>query len=128
MGSFSDYLENKILDHVVGKTAYTMPTVWVGLSRADPLDDASGLDEPSEHGYARVETAGADWNAASGGATSNANAITFPQASGGSWGELTHFALFDAATGGNMLPHGTLSASKTIEDGDTASFAAGKTS
>ena len=124
MGSFSDYLEDKLLDHIVGKTAFTMPTVYVGVSTADPLDDGSGLAEPSGNNYARVATAGGDWNAASGGATSNANAITFPQASG-SWGTVSHFALFDAAAAGNMLPHGSLYESKVVGNGDTLSFAAG---
>jgi hypothetical protein len=54
----------------------------------------------------------------------NANEITFPQASG-NWGTLTHFALFDTASGGNMLAHGALSISKTISSEDTAKFAAG---
>ncbi|MFQ5441451.1 MAG: hypothetical protein ACE5EB_01865 [Thermodesulfobacteriota bacterium] len=121
--SFADYLENKILDHIVGKTAYTMPTVYVGLSTADPLDDASGLAEPVGNAYARVATAGTDWNAAAAGSIDNANVITFPQATG-SWGTVTHFALFDALTAGNMIASGALTASKAIGNGDTADFAA----
>jgi hypothetical protein len=124
MGSFSNYLENKLLDHLFGKASYTSPTIYVGLSTADPLDDGSGLAEPSGNGYARVQTAAADWNAAVNGLIDNANDITFPQATG-SWGTITHFALFDAATGGNMLAHGALSQSKAINNGDTAKFAAG---
>jgi len=125
MGSFADYLENEILDHVTGKGAYTSPTVYVGLSTADPTDDASGLAEPSGDGYARVETAAGDWDAASGGATANANAITFPEASG-SWGTITHFALFDAATDGNMLMYGTLDTPRSITSGITPRFAVGE--
>jgi len=124
MGSFADYWENEILDHVFGKGSYTPPTIYVGLSTADPTDDTSGLAEPSGNAYARVTTAGADWNVASGGAIANANDITFPEATG-SWGTLTHFALFDAASAGNMLAHGALSVSKVISSGDTAKFAAG---
>ena len=96
----------------------------MGLSTADPADDGSGLAEPSGNAYARVQTSASDWNTASGGSLDNANDITFPQATG-SWGAITHFALFDAATGGNMLAHGALSQSKTIGTGDTAQFAAG---
>ena len=124
MGSFADYWENEILDHLFGKGSYTSPTIYVGLSTADPADDATGLAEPSGNAYARVTTTGADWNTASGGTIDNANEISFPQASG-SWGTLTHFALFDAASGGNMLAHGLLSISKTISSGDTAKFSAG---
>jgi len=124
MGSFADYWENEILDHLFGKDSYTPPTIYVGLSTADPTDDASGLAEPSGNSYARVATAGADWNTASGGTLDNANDITFPEASG-SWGTITHFTLFDAASAGNMLAHGSLSVSKSISSGDTAKFAAG---
>lgn len=124
MGSFADYWENEILDHLFGKGNYTPPTIYVGLSTADPTDDATGLAEPSGNAYARVATSGANWNAASSGTIDNANDITFPEASG-SWGTLTHFVLFDAASGGNMLAHGSLSVSKSISSGDTAKFAAG---
>jgi len=124
MGSFADYWENEILDHLFGKGSYTPPTIYVGLSTADPTDDSSGLAEPSGGSYTRVSTVGADWNVASGGAIANANDITFPEATG-NWGTITHFALFDAASAGNMLAHGSLSASKAIGSGDTAKFAAG---
>ena len=124
MGSFADYWENEILDHLFGKGSYMPPVIYVGLSTTDPTDDASGLAEPSGNSYARVATSGADWNTASGGTIDNANDISFPQASG-SWGTLTHFALFDAVSGGNMLAHGALSISKTISSGDTAKFSAG---
>jgi len=124
MGSFADYRENEILDHLFGKGSYTPPTIYVGLSTADPTDDASGVAEPSGNAYARVQTAGSDWNVASGGAIDNANDINFPEATG-SWGTITHFALFDATSGGNMLAHGSLNTSKAIDSGDTARFAAG---
>ena len=124
MGSFSDYWENEMLDHIFGKGSYTAPTIYVALSTADPTDDGSGLSEPSGNGYARKQTSASDWNAASGGALDNANEIAFNEATG-SWGTITHFALLDAASGGNMLAHGALSQSKTIGSGDTAKFAAG---
>ena len=134
MGSFSNHWENEILDHIFGKGLYnaTLGTggsypdvaIYVGLSTADPLDDASGLAEPSGNGYARVQTSSSDWNAASAGTIDNANELAFPEATG-SWGTITHFALFDAATAGNMLAHGVLSQSKAINSGDTAKFAAG---
>lgn len=124
MGGFSDYWENKILDHIFGIGSYTPPTIYVGLSTADPIDDGSGLAEPSGNGYARTQTSASDWNAASNGSMDNSSDITFAQATG-SWGTITHFALFDAATAGNMLAHGVLSQSKAIGDSDTARFQAG---
>jgi hypothetical protein len=124
MGSFSDYWENKILDHIFGKVSYTPPVIYVGLSTADPTDNGSGLSEPSGNGYARVQTSVSDWNASANGSLNNASNITFSQATG-NWGTITHFALFDAATTGNMLAHGTLSQSKTIGELDTVRFDAG---
>jgi hypothetical protein len=124
MGGFSDYWENKILDHIFGKGSYTPPTIYVGLSTAEPTDDGSGLSEPSGNGYARVQTSASDWNAAANGSLDNAGSITFAQASG-NWATITHFALFDAATAGNMLAYGQLSQPTSISQSDTARFEAG---
>jgi hypothetical protein len=125
MGSFGNFLENELLDHVFMKGSYTPPTsIYIALSTADPTDSGGSIAEPTGGSYARKSTAGADWDAAASGALDNANAITFAEATG-SWGTITHFALFDHLTAGNMLAHGALSASKTISDGDTASFAVG---
>lgn len=121
--SKSDYLENKLLDHQTGKTSYTMPSVWVGLYTAAPSDTGGGT-EATGGSYARKSTAGADWNAAASGSTSNANAITFVTPTG-SWGTVTHWGLFDAASAGNMLRWAALTASKTVGTGDVVSFAAG---
>ena len=122
--SFADFTENELLDHITGKGSYTMPTTYVGLSTADPGEDAATLAEPSGNGYARVATTGSTWDAASGGATANAAVITFPTASG-SWGTITHFALFDALTTGNMLMSGALTASQAITTNQIARFAIG---
>jgi hypothetical protein len=121
--SKTDYLENKLLDHQTGKTAYTMPSVWIGLFTVAP-SDAGGGTEVTGGSYARKSTAGADWAAASGGSTSNATVQTFVTASA-SWGTVTHFALFDAASGGNMLRWAALTTSKAIGSGDVASFPIG---
>ena len=126
MGTFGDYLEDEILDHIFGKGAYTPPTIYVALSTADPGDDGSTMAEPSAGAYARVQTSGSDWNTASGGATSNANAIEFPESTA-SWGTVTHFALYDAATDGNFLGYGTLTTARAITAaGIVARFSAGE--
>jgi len=126
MGAFTDYLENKMLGHLFG-TAYTVPTtVYMALSTTTPTDAGGNVTEPSGNGYARVAIGNnsTNWNAASGGTVTNKTAITFPEATG-SWGTVTHFVLYDAATAGNALIWGALTASKAIGTGDTASFAAG---
>jgi hypothetical protein len=123
--SFSDYWELEILDHIMNDGAYSAPTIYVGLSTADPGDDAAALAEPSGNGYARVSTAAADWNAASGGSKTNANVITFSEASG-SWGTVTYVCLFDAETEGNLLASGALSSGVAITSGKIARFPAGQ--
>jgi hypothetical protein len=124
--SKSDYLENEILDHVLGGSDYTRPaTVYVALYTATP-NDAGGGTEASGGSYARaaVTNNATNWPAASGGAKSNGTAITFPTPTAG-WGTVTSFGIFDASTGGNLLYYGNLSANKTIDISDTVSFAIG---
>jgi hypothetical protein len=130
MGSFSNYLENKILEHIIGKTAYTMPTAYLALCTADPTDAGTGasMNEVSNsNGYARVATSGADWGAAASGAIANAVEKSFSEASG-SWGTPTHFAILDSGTygAGNMLVHGSITTPKAIASGDTPKFAIGE--
>ena len=121
--SFSDYLENKLLDHVFKNTAFTQPAnIYVALFTTAPNDTGGGT-EVSGNGYARVLHN--SWDVAAVGATENTGVVTFPQASGGNWGTVTHVGLFDASTVGNMLAWGTLSVSKAVNDGDTAEFADG---
>lgn len=122
VGSLSNYAENKALDHLFKTATFTPPTHWyVALFTAAP-DDTGGGTEVSGGSYARVicDT----WNAASSGSIANTGAITFTTATG-SWGTVTHFAIFDASSGGNMLCWGSLTTSKTVGSGDTASFGAG---
>jgi len=117
----SDYLENEILDHILGTGAYTMPaTVYVGLSTGSFGDDNSGT-ELTGNNYSRVS---ATFSAAASGTTSNSAAIEFAAATG-SWGTVSHFGIFDAASAGNLLIHGAFTASKAIESGDILKISAG---
>lgn len=123
-GSFSNYLELEILDHVFGAASYTpAATHYFALSTADPTEDGSGIAEPSGNNYARAAFVNnkTNWGDAAAGAITNDVAVTFNTASG-SWGTIAHFAVFDALTGGNMLIYGSLSVSKAIGTGDTPKF------
>ena len=124
----TDFLANKLLEHQVGKTAYAMPTTYVGLSSTTPADDGTGVNEPVGDGYARVATIGADWATATISSIQNATIISFSTASadwvGGS--VLTHTVLFDAQTGGNMLNYGNVTTPVPCLSGDTLSFAVGE--
>lgn len=121
------YLKNKIVDHQLGKAAFTMPTVYVGLSSTTPNLGGTGFTEPSTGSYARVATSGATWTSAASGASSNAAAVQFPTATG-DWvagANLTYGLLFDASTGGNLLGYSALTVNKAILNGDTASLPIG---
>ena len=124
--SMTNYLEAKILDHITGRAAYAAPSVYVGLSTADPGEDASGLAEPVGGSYARVAHNGAaKWAAAaSGSAATNAD-CTFPRATA-NWGTITHMCIFDAPTNGNLLWSGQFDVAKAVLNGDTAKIAAGE--
>lgn len=120
--SFTDYLENKLLDHVFKNTAYTQPaTVYVALFTTATSDAGAGT-EVSGGSYARQAAA---FDAAASGATANTSAIDFPTATA-SWGTVTHFAVYDAASAGNMLAHAALTTSKAIDTGDVARWNAGE--
>lgn len=122
---FSLNARNKILDHAHGKASWTMPTLYIGLSTTTPNGTDGNVTEPVGNNYARVATSAATWGSAASGAITNAQAITFNQASG-SWGTVTHLVAYDASSGGNLVLWDDLTTSKTIDSGDTPSIAVGE--
>ena len=122
MSAMSDYLESAILNHVLRNTSFTSPSVvYIGLSTASMNDDASGT-ELSGSGYARQTIA---FNAPSSGACTNSADVDFPVATG-TWGSITHYSIWDAASSGNMLAHGALTTSKTVTSGDILRIGSGQ--
>lgn len=121
------FLTSKLLDHQLGKTAYAMPIIYVGLSNSTPNLGGTGVTEPSGGAYARQTTVGATWTAAAAGSTSNAAAIAWAAASA-DWltgSNMTHGVLYDALTGGNLLGYGALSVARPVLNGNIASIAIG---
>jgi hypothetical protein len=119
MAAMSNYLENALINATLRNTTFTSPaTVYVGLFLTDPTDAGSGT-EVSGGSYAREAIT---FGAPSNGVSVNSAAVEFDQATG-NWGTIAYFAIFDALTTGNMLYHGALTASKTIETGDVFKFA-----
>jgi len=127
----SDYLENKTVDHLFRTATFAKPAgLYVALFTAAP-SDAGGGTEVAGGGYARASAGigDANWRATQGGnsgastgttgLTSNAVAIVFPVPTG-NWGTATHFGIFDAAAGGNLLIWDALLAPRTILLGDPA--------
>ena len=118
MANLSDYSEAEMLQWLMTDETVTRPTAWyVALYTAAP-SDAGGGTEVSGSGYARQA---ADFGT---DGASNTGALTFT-ASGGDWGTVTHIGIHDASTAGNLLWHGALTASKSVTDGDSLTFAIG---
>ena len=124
MAEMSNYLENALINATLRNTSYTSPsTVYLGLFTSDPTDANTGT-EVSGGSYARQSIT---FGAPSNGVSTNSAAIEFPQATG-SWGTITHVAIRDALSAGNMLYHTPLDASKTIASGDIFRIAIGSLS
>lgn len=118
-GNLSNYLENKVLDHFLGTTAYTMPTtVYVALYTVAPSDTGGGT-EATGGSYARQVST---FSASSGGATSNATNVDFVSMPAST---IVAIGVHDALTAGNLLVWGTLSSNKALDAGDTLRIATG---
>jgi hypothetical protein len=113
MGSMTDYLENKVLEHTLGKMAYTMPTIYVALYTATPTE-AGGVNELAGAGYSRMQ---ATFGSATNGQIANNQNVVFPVATA-NWGNVVAVGLVDAPTGGNLLWYGNLDVAKLISSGD----------
>lgn len=121
MAAASDFLELKILEHTLGISSYTAPTTtYLALFTSDPTDAGTGT-EVSGGSYARQSIS---WNTPASGATTNSADVTFPQATA-NYGTVTHIGIYDASSAGNLLYHGSLSASKSVEENDTFIVEAG---
>lgn len=122
MGTLGNSAEAACLNHLTGKVDWAKPTAYIALSTADPTETGAGLAEPVENNYSRKQTAGANWGTA-GDPTprtiTNSQKLEFATPSG-AWGDLTHWALVDTASGAYtlLLGHGELTTPKSPISGD----------
>lgn len=133
MSAFSDYLEQGVLNHTLRGQSLTAPTAtYVALFTSDPTDAGTGA-EVSDSGYARQDAAqgggvSSGWSAPTtsgiGYQSANAKTLEFPPLID-SQVTVTHFGVFDTATGGNLLYHGQLDVSRTMEVNDVVTVSAG---
>lgn len=113
--SFSNHLETEILDHVFGGNAYTAPaTLYLALHTANPAEDGSGTEvSTSGTAYARQTV-----TFTVTGNTASTSAVVEYSTATASFGTVTHVAVWDASTAGNMLAYAALTSSKAIDTGD----------
>jgi len=130
--SASNFLENELMDHVLKNSTDAFDpadTLYLALFTSDDstgatldnLEAGTLTNEVSGFGYSRETIA---FGAASSGTSQGptGSAVTFT-ASGGSFGEVTHIAIMDASSSGNVFFAGALSTAKTVDDGDSLQFA-----
>lgn len=125
MGAASDYLENALLNHLLGGGDYARPaTVYLALFTVAPSDAGGGTEVAAED-YARLAIANdaTQWPAAAAGAKTNGEALAFDPAET-AWGTVVAVGVFDAAAGGNLLVWATMDA-LVVDEGDQVEFAAG---
>lgn len=128
MSAASNYLENKVLDHVLGEGArnFTSPAnlyvalfTDVGTGTLANLEAGTLTDEISTSGtaYSRQPI---DFSAASNGTAASSGTVTWSTATA-TWGLVTALAVVDSGTAGagNVLFYGNLSIAKDIQTGDT---------
>ena len=120
--SFSNYLENKVLDHVFGGTSYTPAgTLYLSAHTANPDEDGSGTEvSTSGTAYARQAVT----FSVTGNVASTSADVEYATATA-NYGTVTHIAVWDASTGGNMLGYASLTSSKVIETGDAFRVSSG---
>lgn len=123
MAALSDYAEKLLLDFLMTTGSATRPTAWYVALFTDATTDAGGGTEVSGSGYSRKAVTFAAASSP-GGTTQNTNTVTFT-AAGGNWGTVSHIGIFDSLSSGNLLWHGALTASRTINDGDSLEFSIG---
>lgn len=137
MSAASNYLENKVLDHVLryGSAPYTAPTtLYVALFNntsglaASNLEAGTLTDEvtTTSSAYSRKTVT---FGAASSGTSTSNSTVTFDAATA-SWGTVTHIAVMDSGTAGagNVLFYGALTVSKAVATGDTFQVTSGNMS
>lgn len=128
MTAFTNYAETQIINHIFRTASFTKPTTLnLALFTSVTDGEAPTVNELTGNGYARVacNPLDANWSApvAGNGTTYNINAITFPAATA-DWGTITHFGIYDASTGGNLIIYAPLTIARVITNGSTPSFAA----
>jgi len=135
MSAASNYLELKVLDHVLkyATAPFVAPTtLYVALftntsgNAATNLEAGTLTDEVVTTGGTLYARQTITFAAASSGSSATNATVTFPTA-GAAFGTITHVAVVDGATrgAGNVLFWGAVTTSKTIDTGDTFSISSG---
>jgi hypothetical protein len=120
MAGLSDTYEAKVLEHLVGKTALAAPAnLWAALLTAAPTDASTGstiTEATGLGGFARLQIPAASWGSASGTnptQIANNTPLTFFAVTSGT-ATISHVALLDAASAGNVVAWAALAQNITL--------------
>lgn len=96
------------------ETSPAIPTeYYIGLSTTEPTMSGTNVSEPtSSAGYSRVLLN--NLSTPTNGVVTNTANINFEESTA-SWGTITHFVIYDAEIGGNLLMYGALSTPRVVE-------------
>ena len=124
MSSATDAAEVLALNFLLNTETATRPTAWyVGLHTGDPGESGTANEVANTYGYARTAITFGAASQPSTGMTfvTNTGTVTFPTASGGAWGTITHISIKASPTYATTTSYfkGALTASKVVSDGDT---------
>ena len=118
----TNYAEALVLNWLLTATSVTRPTAtYCALHTADPTETGAVAQLTAGNGYSRQPVTFN--NAAQPFA--NSNLVSFGPCVTADWGTITHFSIWDAASGGNCLYYAALSASRNIAVSDKLEFAIG---
>lgn len=125
MSAASNYLENQLINCVMRGIAYVPPAAtFIALHTANPGD--TGANEVTTSTYpayvrqdsARGGTQADAWTAPNDGVVKNTQQLIYAMYDGAAPLTVTHWSIWDAQTGGNMLVYAPLSSARTINPGD----------
>ena len=129
MSAASNYTETNVINSLLRGVTFPVPTtVYVSLHTANPGETGgSEVSTAAWPAYVRKDAAvggaiSTGWAAPTDGVTTNSKQVTYPGMNGASNVTVSHWALYDAATTGNLLAYGALQTSRTLQPGDVFVF------
>lgn len=138
MSASSNYVEERVLDFWLKNNSLTTTapaTVHVALFNTDDSTgavDQGGVTDDLESGTITAECSGGGYSrqavtfgTITNGAVSNSGNLTWTTATDGNWGTITHVAVMDAASAGNVLFYGALDTAREILQDDTFQITTG---
>lgn len=122
-GAYSNYAIPKLIDHLLGLTAYPFVSGNKYLALANTSLTAANItaNEVQAASYARELAA---FTASVNGQSPNTDLEDFGTAAE-NWGNIAHFGVYDALTVGNLICFGALTEAFDVNQNDTASVPAG---